>query len=158
MYIKAWKVKNMNKRQLKKNNKSRINMILSFIPFTLKGKPLFGSGYFIFEKPESSIAWFYLKDFPEWKFGIWLNEEGSGYDIFGQMIASIDKFKPYASNLSETDVQLFVDELYKIKDEHDTWIEYIHEDREQAEQDKKVRRDNMVTYSALIDLLMNGTK
>ncbi len=143
----------LKKRQIKKNNRSRINMILSFIPFRLNGKPRFGSGYFIFEKPESSIAWFYLKDFPEWKFGIWLDEEGSGYSIFGQMIASIDKFKPYASALSSTDVQSFVNELYKIQDEHSDWVEYIESDREQVQEDNIRNSANLKIYSSIFTFI-----
>jgi len=117
----------MKKRKLKKRNRKHIDKVLSFIPYTLKRR-VFGSGYFIFSFEESSVAWFWLKEFPDWRFGIWLNEEDyTKFEIFGQCISMIDKFKPSRSELCEDNIQCFVDELHKIYDKDDTWLEYLAE-------------------------------
>jgi hypothetical protein len=44
----------------------------------------------------------YLKEFPEWKFAILLDQDDyRKYEIFGQRISMIDKFKPSRSELCE---------------------------------------------------------
>jgi len=136
----------MNKRQLKKRNKKIHNNILSFIPYEIESK-VFGSGYFIFEFEEAGVCWFYLKNFPKWKFGIWLNnEEGTGYEIFGQGIASIDKFKPSASVISTDDINEFVDDLYildaTLNGEDTKFSGYVGEDNINEAYDREVQKIN----------------
>ena len=141
----------MNKRLKKKQNKSRINTILDDIPFKVKNVS-FGSGYFIFSFSESSMCWFWLEQFPLWKFGIWLDED-KNYRIFGQAIASIDKFKPSASELSETNVDIFSLELYKIQAGHNDWKEYLIENDKCIEQDKIVDRINNRMHDAVLNFI-----
>ena len=111
----------MKKRLLKKDNKKRIQKILdqlSNFGYTVT-KTRFGSGYFVFSFDANSIAWFWLKEFPEWKFGIWLtapryqrkSKDGVTFQIFGENIYAIDKFKPSASTLSEKNLISFCNEL-----------------------------------------------
>ena len=142
----------MNKRQLKKRNRKFIDLIIRYIPYTLK-KRCFGSGYFIFSFDESSVSWFYLKEFPEWKFAIWLNEEHGKYEIFGQHINMIDKFKPSRSELCEDNVQSFVDELHKIYTREDAWLEYLDEAAEEKARMDVVSLQNKIYYEALFNFI-----
>ena len=115
--------KKISKRRLKVINKNKHNEVMKSIleKYTLT-RQVFGDGYFIFSFDVNTISWFFLKEFPEWKFAIWLNEEG--YDIFGESIVQIDKFKPTASTLSEENVIPFLVELEKIKNNEGEWKEY----------------------------------
>ena len=135
----------MNKRQLKKRNKKIHNNILSFIPYEIESK-VFGSGYFIFEFEEAGVCWFYLKEFPKWKFGIWLNDKGTGYEIFGQGIASIDKFKPSASVIGTDDINEFVDDLYvldaTLNGDDTKFSEYVGDDNINEAYDREIQKIN----------------
>lgn len=67
----------------------------------------YGDGYFIFGRGTNSVAHFYVKETPHWKYGIWLSEIDTADDviraqIFCQFEAEIDKFKPSASMISHT--------------------------------------------------------
>lgn len=110
----------MKKRQLKKWNKKKIEKILVDIKhsgYTIT-RIIFGSGYFVFNFEANSVCWFQLKEFPDWKFGIWItpseyirNNKKKKFSIFGENIYCIDKFKPSASTLSETNLSDFLKEL-----------------------------------------------
>lgn len=88
----------MNKRIKKKiegkENSIKINEILTEITnnFTLLDK-VFGNSYFVFDRGENSVCHFTLKETPDWRYGLWLKDNG-GYYIFGEHIELIDKFKP----------------------------------------------------------------
>ncbi len=141
----------MNKRIKKKKNKNRIKAILKQLPFRTK-RVAFGSGYFIFSFDESSMCWFWLKEFPLWKFGIWLDEKG-GYEIFGQMIASIDKFKPSRSELSETNVSGFYKELVLIQNNDPKWQEYIKDNDDWIERYANEYKINQKMYIAITSFI-----
>lgn len=125
----------MNKRQMKKFNKKAINNILDKLVFKTTDRR-FGSGYFLFEFEGNSICWFFVNELPDWKFGIWYNRETNTYEIFGQTITLIDKFKPYASPLCETDIEKFNLCLGDIKNKSPEWEEYLEETEQGKLQDK----------------------
>jgi len=52
-----------------------------------------------------SVAYFTLKETPDWKFGVWLND--NEIDIFGEHVDLIDKFKPSRTYLSFKTVDEF---------------------------------------------------
>ncbi len=135
----------MNKRQTKKRNKKVHQNLLSMIPFTVKND-VYGDGYFIFEFGPAEICWFYLKEFSNWKFGIWLTEYG--YEIFGQGIASIDKFKPTYSEIATDDINEFVDDLFILletyKGEDTKFTEYVASDNELIISNAKVQKVNNI--------------
>ena len=128
--------KKMSKRRLKVINKNKHNEIMKSIleKYTLT-RQVFGDGYFIFSFDVNTISWFFLKEFPEWRFAIWLNEDG--YDIFGEAIVQIDKFKPTASTLSEENAIPFLVELEKIQNNEGDWKEYNLETISQQENQDK---------------------
>lgn len=88
-------------------------------------------GYFLFETGEDSVVHFKVQGIKGWKFGIWIDKdsEKAVAQIFGQVIANIDKFKPSRSwavfevnqqELSEQDtykksINDFIDRLHFIK-------------------------------------------
>ena len=87
--------KKISKRRVKIINKKRHEVLFTEISKKYSiSKKVFGNGYFLFSFDENTISWFWLEEFPDWKFGIWLNE--NGYDIFGEAIIQIDKFKQTA--------------------------------------------------------------
>jgi len=143
----------MKKRIIKRRNQQKINSILAKVSYSYTiEKKVFGNGYFLYTFPESSIAWFWLKEFPDWKFGIWLSENDNSYHIFGEAVVQIDKFKPSASSLSMTDVVDFVNELKKVKNNSGEWKEY-NENTEKAKAEleisnevNKKRLNNIVQY------------
>jgi len=126
----------LSKRRLKIKNKKEINNILKQLSskFTITEKK-FGDGYFILTFEPNSICWFYLKEFPEWKFGIWLNEEKKSYSIFGEAISLINKFKPSASTLSFNNITDFNNELPKILSNEGKWKDYNENALDQSEKD-----------------------
>ncbi len=148
----------MKKRKLKKRNRLYIDSLIKQLPYTLK-KRVYGSGYFIFSFSESSVSWFWLKDFPDWKFGIWLNEEDNKrFEIFGQCISMIDKFKPSRSELCEDNITGFAKELYKIKSNHSDWQEYLIEAEEAKNFDNRIRIQNRVYHIAISNFIINWNK
>ena len=76
---------------------------------------MFGSRYFIFNLGVDSVCHFTIEQTPDWKYGIWLDEE-CGYKIFGEHIDLIDKFKPSRTYLSYKDNELdsFISDVKKI--------------------------------------------
>jgi len=151
-------MKYVKPRKLKKRNRKYIKSILNMIPFKIKAQ-LFGSGYFIFSFRESSVLHFKLKEFPDWKFGIWLNDyDYRQYEIFGQCISMIDKFKPSRSPLCEDNIQSFNDELYKIYVKDDSWLEYLRDAAEETEMLNKYDIQNRVYYKAFFDFITNWNK
>lgn len=144
----------MKKRLLKKKNRNKILNILNKIEqegFNIKDKSL-GSGYFIFTFEPSSVCHFKLKEFPDWKFGIWL--EKAKFSIFGENIYMIDKFKPYASILafeSVTDVSEFISELRLILSNTDEeWNEYLAYSNEAKERANIVHDINFKTHQSIL--------
>lgn len=133
----------MNKRQTKKKNKKIHKNILSNIPFEVCND-VYSNGDFLFEFGPAEICWFYLKELPKWKFGIWLTE--SSYEIFGQGIASIDKFKPSHSVIGTDDINEFVDDLFILLDtykgEDTEFSEYVESDEEWIESNIKHQKIN----------------
>ena len=59
-----------------------------------------GSGYFIMEFGEDTVVHFRVKECRGWLFGIWFKDyetKGRHFEMFGQPLNAIDKFKPTAS-------------------------------------------------------------
>lgn len=118
----------------KKNNTNKINSILKEINYTIE-KKVFGNGYFVFTFEKNSICWFWLKEFKGWKFGIWLNADNT-YDIFGEHILLINKFKPSASYVSFDNVNDFNENLKLFLDKNEIHSEYIQWIEEAIENEK----------------------
>lgn len=65
----------------------------------------FGDGYFIFDMGEDSVCHFFIKEIPNWKFGLWFtfskDEESKNQiisaEIFTRHTDDLDKFKPSRS-------------------------------------------------------------
>ncbi len=130
-----------SKKILKIQNRKRHNNLLSIIEKKYNvDKKTFGNGYFIFSFEVNSICWFWLKELPDWKFGIWLSEKDDSYDIFGEAMLQIDKFKPMSSTLSETNVEKFVLDLDNIQNNIGEWKEYNSE-TEEARRIKTLEND-----------------
>jgi len=93
----------------------------------------YGDGYFIFQFDKNSVAWFFIEELPDWKFGIWLNKDKDcvdyDYEIFGEAILLIDKFKPSASVLSENNntIDKFISSIYSIINREEEWQEYLND-------------------------------
>lgn len=132
----------MNKRirikREKINNTNRINDILKQLNYIVE-KKVFGSGYFIFSFALNSVCWFWLKEFKGWKFGIWLNEKGT-FDIFGEYILLIDKFKPSASYVSFDNINDFNEDLKSILNKDTKHLEYLDSIEEEIKNDKEKRQ------------------
>lgn len=92
-----------------------INSILSLIAangLKIRTKQ-FLDGYPLFYMGKSSVCHFTLKETPNWKYGIWLNEDES-YSIFGEQVELIDKFKSSRTYISCDGVQNFVQHVKSI--------------------------------------------
>ncbi len=122
------------KREKYKNTKI-INNILSNLKFNIT-KKVFGNGYFMFSFEENSVCWFWLKEFPGWKFGLWLGKNNS-FSIFGEHISMIDKFKPSASYISFESVEEFNNELTLVLNKDESHLEYLQDILETIEFDNK---------------------
>jgi len=89
----------MNKRILKKIRKNKHLSIINDIALNFNLTPIdvyFRKYQGFFDLGSYCICHFQFKEIPFWKFGIILNEKNiNEYDIFGQPISLIDKFKPY---------------------------------------------------------------
>lgn len=110
----------MNKRikskTLKKTNSSRHKKILNEISqhFTIK-RLEYADGYFLFNFGDKAVCYFSLKDTPDWEFGIWLFEDK--FQIFGEHVDLIDKFKPSRTYVShDNDLNGFIEEVKNIRD------------------------------------------
>lgn len=150
----------MNKRilnkKIKKQNKDRINKILEELDYKVV-KKYFGDGYFIFTFQKCSVSWFYLNEFPNWRFGIWLNDK-NGYSIFGEHEYLIDKFKPTRTYLSEIDVSKFNEKLNEILNKKEMHLEYL-EDAEKAFQSEiKTNEYNQKKLNCIKDFIKNYNK
>lgn len=141
----------MNNRQNKKRNRKKHLNIVSKLPFTLE-KIVYGSGYFIFTFGESVVSWFWLKEFPDWKFGIWLSPKG--FQIFGEATVLIDKFKPSYTKISETSTLSFIEELDSLQCEfcYGDYLTIIEEEKQY--QAKKIKEDREI-YSTLFNACRN---
>jgi hypothetical protein len=109
----------MNKRIKKKvtstKNMKRQMQILNQIKqhFKISSKR-FGNEYFLCYMGEKSVCHFRLKETPQWKYGIWL-EDNNGFEIFGEHVDLIDKFKPSRTYVShKNDVEGFIEEIKNI--------------------------------------------
>ena len=152
----------LKKRLLKKKNRNRILNILNNIKaegFNIKNKCL-GDGYFILTFEPSSVCHFKLKEFPDWKFGIWLEKDK--FSIFGENIYMIDKFKPSRSTLSfesVTDVSEFISELILILlNTDEEWNEYLTDAKEAKERDNKIHNINFKTHMSILNALEEFNK
>lgn len=93
----------MNKRikhkHLKSNNLKRQESILNQLSqqLTIINKS-FGNGYFVFDMGVNSVCHFQIKETPQWQYGIWLNK--NKFQIFGEHVELVDKFKPSRTYLS----------------------------------------------------------
>ena len=152
----------MKKRLLKKKNRNRILDILNNIKsegFNIKEKSL-GNGYFIFTFEPSSVCHFKLKEFPDWKFGIWLEKDK--FSIFGENSYMIDKFKPSASILSfesVTSVSEFISELKVILSNTDEeWNEYLSDAQKAKERDNKIHNINFKTNRSILNAIEEFNK
>jgi hypothetical protein len=140
----------VNNRKLKKRNRKLHEEIVSKLPFTLTNHT-FGSGYFIFDMGANSVSWFWLKELPGWKFGIWLGKNSS-FEIFGQAISMIDKFKPSRSELShKDDLAGFVKDVCNIIDRHPDWKEYLDSAEEADLYEKRKRKFEQEVYQIMFD-------
>lgn len=107
----------MNKRQTKKRNKKFLESILDSLPWNVSDAT-FGNGYFLFKFGDNTVCHFRLKEFPDWKFGIWLTVTNKiEFQIFGELICLIDKFKPSRTFISEESVEKFVSALSSDSDD-----------------------------------------
>lgn len=62
--------------------------------FTIENE-IYLSSYFIWDTEDDSICHFWIKEIPNWKFGIWLREnENIEFEMFCEHQNLIDKFKP----------------------------------------------------------------
>lgn len=152
----------LKKRLLKKKNRNKILSILNNIEaagFNIKHKWL-GDGYFILTFEPSSVCHFKLKEFPDWKFGIWL--ERDNFSIFGENIYMIDKFKPSRSTLSfesVADVSEFISELKLILLNTDSeWNEYLSDAKEAKEREDKIRDINFKTHRSILTAMEEFNK
>lgn len=129
----------MNKRirikREKKINTTLINNILKKLKLTIT-KKVFGSGYFVFSFEKNSVCWFWLKELPEWKFGLWLGENET-YSIFGEHTLMIDKFKPSRSYISFNNIKEFNYELNLILNKDEKHLEYLQSVEETREYENK---------------------
>lgn len=147
----------MKKRLLKKKNRNKILSILNDIEvsgFNIKEK-CFGNSYFILTFEPSSVCHFKLKEFPDWKFGIWLEE--NKFSIFGENIYMIDKFKPSRSTLSfesVNDVSEFISELKLVLSNTDTeWNNYLSDAKEAKEREDKIHYINFKTHRSILNAM-----
>ncbi len=109
----------MKKRLMKKLNTVKIKKILDEVEQAgyRVSCTVFGSGYLLLRSRANSICEFELKKFPEWVFGIWLNNKNpynkrKPFFIFGENVHCIDnKFKPSRATLSETTLHEFLEHL-----------------------------------------------
>lgn len=147
-----------NKRQMKKNNKKEINTILEEIPFTIT-KKTFGNGYFMFTFEGNTVCWFGLKEFPNWKFGVWLRvlDDNEVY-IFGENVYHIDKFKPTATKLSCTDINTFNQELVNIYNKTDEWKEYLESAKEEEKRENRTKQINDLYYKTIFEEIQKINK
>lgn len=118
-------------RKIKKRNKNKIINLLQQLPQYDKSNIQFGNEYFFGKigNGGATVCHFKLKNFPNWKFGIWLRSE-KVIDFFGDYIDFIDKFKPTQSSISTRNFtifkttinslikneELFFDDLYGLRD------------------------------------------
>ena len=136
----------MKKRQIRKENKQRmkgiINSLKEFNAYDLKFVQTFAL----------SIGHFKIKEFPEWEFGIWLTHNSDTFDIFGENIYMIDKFKPSRCTLSfeSIDTKDFQSELKLIlKNTDKEWNEYLENAKNAKQLEIKTREENFKIYQSI---------
>lgn len=109
--------KRLKMKLAKKSNMAAIQSVLKKVyeRFTV-GKVRYGNGYFIFYKGPNSVCHFSIKETPGWKYGIWLGHKGQ-YEIFGEHIDLIDKFKPSRTYVSHmNDMESFLKQVQAIQE------------------------------------------
>lgn len=109
----------MNKRLMQKKKKmrnlKRHSDILSKISERFKiSSTAYLDGYFIFNMGPCSVCHFSLEETPDWKYGIWLKD--NAFNIFGENIELIDKFKPSAAYFTFDSIEDFVGKVSDIQE------------------------------------------
>jgi len=157
--IKELAQKHFKNKKCANSNKDRIIDILHDIEgFKVDFYDIrFGDGYFVFSFEPNSVAWFFIKEFPDWKFGIWLNGEGS-YSVFGEAITLIDKFKPSASSLSKENIFDFNKELFNILNNVGEWKEYNLSVEESKERDRLSLEYNQKNFERILKYIKQTQK
>ena len=112
---------------------------------------------FIFTFQKCSVSWFYLNEFPNWKFGIWLNDK-NGYSIFGEHEYLIDKFKPTRTYLSEIDVSKFNKKLNEILNKEEMHLEYLEDAEEAFQLEVKTNEYNQKKLNCIRNFIKNYNK
>lgn len=109
--------KRIQKKRASIKNKARCDACLKQIQqagFKILQKT-YKNGYFLFDFGENSVCHFKLKAIPDWRFGIWLDSDGT-YEIFGDHRDLIDKFKPSRTYVSHSSLAPFIQELQAIRE------------------------------------------
>jgi len=147
-----------NIKNIGEKNKNKIYEILNKISYTVDFESIeIENGYFLFEFDKNSVAHFSIKEFPEWKFGIWLYKNGE-YSVFGEAITLIDKFKPSRSSLSCNNIEDFNKELDKIMYNEDDWKEYNKRIEWSLERDRLSKEYNKRVYKKINQYVENTQK
>lgn len=138
----------MKNRQIRKQNKQRmkdiINSLEEFNGYDLKFVQTF----------TLSIGHFKIKEFPDWVFGIWLTHNSDTFDIFGENVYMIDKFKPSRSTLSVTDdnTVVFENKLNIIKGrKNPDWNTYLENVELAKKTEDKKHKLNFKIYKSIKD-------
>lgn len=135
----------MTKRQIRKQNKQRIKGIIESLEFK-------ATNFEFYERYSLAVGTFKLKEFSDWKFGIWLNNKDKSFDIFGENIYMIDKFKPSRCSLSFSSVNVsdFQNELKIILQNKDAeWVEYLENAKKAKEREDELHRENFKIYQSV---------
>lgn len=106
--------KRIRKKLIKKRNLARHKVLFDQIKkdFTVKDET-FRDSYFFYHFGKNSICHFSIKETPDWLYGIWLSEDS--FQLFGEHIDFIDKFKPSRTYLScEDDIERFLSQIHDI--------------------------------------------
>lgn len=109
----------MKKRiRLKKQKQHNLQMLSNVLEelgksLTIVNKRV-GDGYYLFSFGASGVCHFTLKETPDWRYGIWL--QGDKFEIFGEHMDLVDKFKPSRTYIShEDDIEGFVKDVKKVE-------------------------------------------
>lgn len=108
-----------------------------------------------------SIGHFKIKEFPEWKFGIWLTRNSDTFDIFGENTYMIDKFKPSRCALSfeSIDTTYFQSELKLIlKNTDKEWREYLRRAKNAKQLEIKTREENFKVHLSVKNVITELNK
>lgn len=107
------KMKQLSSQQRIQNERHITDVLSSMKRLTVKDIE-FSDGYFLMDFGISSVGYFNIEETPDWRYGIWLDREGEGYQIFGEHRLLIDKFKPSRTYLSYYSASSLQDHVLKI--------------------------------------------